>query len=118
MHVLIVDDDPMVAESCRRILGAEEIRVTVAGSVAEAKAALASDDSFDLMLTDIKMPKSDGFQLVEMVREKYPDLRILIMTGYLTPETTRRGRTIGAYGFVEKPFTPDELIAAVQNAGK
>ena len=115
MRVLIVDDDPMVVESCRRILVAEGIELTVAGSADYAESILIAEAPFDLMLTDIKMPKQDGFHLIAQARGAHPDLRVLMMTGYLTPETVKRGRQCGANGFIAKPFTPDELVAAVRN---
>ena len=57
MRILIVDDDPMVVESCRRILSAEGHHLTVAENAESAESILASEASVDLMLTDIKMPK-------------------------------------------------------------
>ncbi len=118
MRVLIVDDDPMVVESCRRILVAEGIELTVAGSADYAESILIAEAPFDLMLTDIKMPKQDGFHLIARARAAHPDLRVLMMTGYLTPETVERGRQCGANGFIAKPFTPDELVTAVWNTVK
>jgi DNA-binding response OmpR family regulator len=118
MRVLIVDDDPIVAESCRRILSAEGIHPTVAGNAERAETILASEDSFDLMLTDIKMPKRDGFDLAVRTKAAYPRLPVLMMTGYLTPETVERGRLSGVDGFIAKPFTPDELVTAVRNTVK
>ena len=115
MRVLIVDDDPAVAESCRRILAAKGMHPTVATNALSAEAVLASGDAFDLMLTDIKMPKRDGFHLIARARAAYPDLRVLMMTGYLVPETREQGRRAGVNGFIAKPFTPGELLAAVRN---
>jgi DNA-binding response OmpR family regulator len=118
MRVLIVDDDPMVAQSCRRILAAEGIHLTVAGNAERAETLLASGDAYDLMLTDIKMPKRDGFDLTVRTKAAYPEMPVLMMTGYLTPETMERGRRSGVDGFIAKPFTPDELVAAVRNTVK
>lgn len=115
MRILIVDDDPVVVESCRRILAAEEMSLTVAENAQVAKSILASGAIFDLMITDIKMPKINGFQLIAQAKEIYPGLKVLMMTGYLTPETVNQGRESGAEGFIAKPFTPDELVAAVNN---
>lgn len=118
MHVLIVDDDPIVVESCRRILAAEGFHLTIAGNAESAISILASDASVDMILTDIKMPKQDGFQLIAYTSAAHPDLPVLMMTGYLTPETVERGRQSGADGFIAKPFTPDELVTAVRNTVK
>ena len=113
MHVLIVDDDPIVAESCRRILTAEGIHPIVAGDAEKAVAILASGTPVDLMITDIKMPKQDGFHLVARAKQVNGGIPVLIITGYLTPETVQRGRQSGGDGFLAKPFTPSELVTAV-----
>ncbi len=118
MHVLIVDDDPIVVESCRRILAAEGFQLSIAGNAESATSILESDASVDLILTDIKMPNQDGFQLIAYTSAAHPDLPVLMMTGYLTPETVERGRQSGADGFIAKPFTPDELVTAVRNTVK
>lgn len=113
MRVLIVDDDPIVAESCRRILAAEGFHPIVAGDAERAMSILASGTPLDLMLTDIKMPKQDGFHLVARAKQVNAGIPVLMMTGYLTPETVQRGRQSGANGFLAKPFTPSELVTAV-----
>lgn len=109
MKVLIVDDDAIVVESCRRILHAVSIETRTAGTVEEAKSILQAD-KFDAMLTDIKMPKEDGFNLISWTKEHIPGMGILMMTGYLTPDTENKGVRSGADTFIAKPFTPDELI--------
>ncbi len=115
MKILIVDDEPIVIESCRRILEAEGISVRRAGNALQAKEILHQGESFDLILTDIKMPGQDGFQLISQIRKARPGIPILMMTGYLTPETVEKGRSGGAEGFIAKPFTPEELLRAVEN---
>ncbi|MEZ4524662.1 MAG: response regulator [Desulfobacterales bacterium] len=115
MKILIVDDEPIVIESCRRILEAEGISVRRAGNALQAKEILHQGESFDLILTDIKMPGQDGFQLISQIRNARPGIPILMMTGYLTPETIAKGRSGGAEGFIAKPFTPEELLRAVEN---
>jgi DNA-binding NtrC family response regulator len=113
MRILIVDDDAMVVESCRRILKEEGISIRMAGNTREARELLEKGERFELMLTDIKMPKQDGFQLVSQVKKKWPDMAILMMTGYLTQETIERGSQGGVEGFIAKPFTPEELVNAI-----
>lgn len=115
MNILIVDDDPIVVESCRRILEPEGITVCKAGNATQAMEILDQGKTFDLILTDIKMPGKDGFQLLAHIRNTVPAMPILMMTGYLTPETVEKGRSGGAEGFIAKPFTPEELIKAVED---
>lgn len=116
MRILIVDDDAIVLESCRRILEAEGISVRAAENATKAQAVLETEPPFELILTDIKMPGKDGFQLIRLAKERFPEMAVLMMTGYLIPETIRKGTERGADGFIAKPFTPEELIASVHEA--
>ena len=115
MKILIVDDDFIVIECCRRILEPEGIKIRKAGNAVQAMEIVAEGENFDLMLTDIKMPGQDGFQLISRIRNTAPAMPILMMTGYLTPETVEKGRSGGAEGFIAKPFTPEELLRAIED---
>jgi two-component system response regulator HydG len=68
------------------------------------------DEKFDLLLVDVKMPKHDGMYLMQNVKEQWPDIPIIVMSGYTTPATINDGVKMGAAAFIAKPFTPDELI--------
>jgi len=114
MKILIVDDDPIVVQSCCRILDAEGFDIHCAGSVEAGEKILAEQD-FDLMLTDIKMPGRDGFDMIQRAKNIRPDISILVMTGYLMPETIDEGRRFGVKNYISKPFTPAELVLAIQN---
>lgn len=115
MKILIVDDDPIVIQSCCRILEAEAIEVHIASTVEMGEEILV-EKNYDLMLTDIKMPGKDGFEMIQRAREIRPDMPVLIMTGYLTSETVEKSRRFGVNNYIAKPFTPEELIASVRNA--
>lgn len=116
MRILIVDDDRIVLESCRRILEAEGITAHTAENAETARAVLETEGPFDVIMTDIKMPGSDGFELIRPIRKTYPEMAILMMTGYLIPETIRKGTESGADLLIAKPFTPEELLASVHDA--
>ncbi len=113
MKVLVVDDDPVVVLSCRRVLEAEGMEVHAATSVAAGEAMLAAE-RFELLLTDIKMPGRNGFAMMMQARKIHPNMPILIMTGYMTPETIEQGRRCGAENYIAKPFTPDELMKNIR----
>mgnify|MGYP001056447604 CR=1 FL=1 len=112
MKILVVDDDAMVLESCRRVLAAAGCRVVTAPHAAAALAHLAQEP-FDRLLTDVKMPGEDGLDLLARVRRDWPGLPVVVMTGFLTPETEAAGRGGGAAGVLAKPFTPEELLAGL-----
>ena len=69
-----------------------------------------------LLLVDVIMPEFDGLYLIGSVRRADPALPILVMSGYPTPETIASGQQMGATHFIAKPFTPEELSAAVARA--
>lgn len=113
MRILIVDDDAIVVHSCRRILEAEGMDIQSADTVAAGLSILAAE-KIDMMITDIKMPGQDGFEMIKRARKIRPEMPILMMTGYLTAETIEAGRRAGADNCIAKPFTPEELIQAVK----
>lgn len=114
-QILVVDDDPVVLASCQRILESEGYATCLTSSVQEALQTL-EEKKFDLLLVDVIMPEYDGMYLIGNVREKRQGLPILVMSGYPTPETISSGRQLGATRFIAKPFTPEELIQAVEKA--
>jgi DNA-binding NtrC family response regulator len=116
-RILVVDDDAIVLNSCRRVLEADRFEVTLARNAGEAIEKLESSGIFDMMIMDVKMPEADGVYLLEKISERwpldrYPQLPVLVMTGYPTPETMRDLIDRGAREFISKPFTPDELLEA------
>jgi DNA-binding NtrC family response regulator len=113
VRILVVDDDSIVLESCKRIFESADIDAVLVGSAKEALDILSRQE-FDLMLVDVIMPEYDGILLMGTVREQKPDMPIIVMTGYSTPEVMTRGRHAGATYFIAKPFDPDELIEAVR----
>lgn len=113
MRVLVVDDDPIVLASCKRVLEAEGFSVVAVTSVDQAiEEAVAQ--GFDLIITDIKMPDRDGLQLMKKVSEWRKRTPVIAMSGYPTPESVQSSLTSGASVFLPKPFTPEELIAALR----
>jgi DNA-binding NtrC family response regulator len=117
VKILVVDDDAIVIKSCRRILEAEGFEVSSVPSADKALEALKSYD-FDLLLIDVKMPKHDGMYLMREIKKNWPEIPIIIMSGYPTPETIAEVLKLGATLFIPKPFKPDELVKSVRQALK
>jgi len=113
MKILVVDDDAIVVKSCRRILEAEGFNVTTVPSADEALEKIKYYD-FDLLLMDVKMPKHDGIFLMREIKKNWPDIPIIVMSGYPTPETIADVVKLGATQFIPKPFRPDELVKSVR----
>ena len=112
MRILVVDDEAIVLDSCRRVLEADGFEVLLAPSVEEALKTI--DDLTQtgplLLLIDVKMPVHDGMYLMKKVKEKCPQLPVIVMSGYPTAETIQTAEQLGAVTFIAKPFTPDELL--------
>ena len=113
MNIVVVDDDKIVLQSCKRIFEAEGFRVSLSSNTGEAIEILEKDN-FHLLLVDVIMPEYDGIYLIEQVHKRLPDLPIIVMSGYPTQNTVSEGLRKGANHFIAKPFTPDELLEAAQ----
>jgi len=116
VKILIVDDDPLVLESCRRILEKEDCQVILVSGTDQALDVLAGTSGVDLVITDLKMPGRDGVFLVEEIQKKYAGMPVLIMTGYLMNKVKEMAGERGPRWVMAKPFTPDELVQGIRNA--
>jgi DNA-binding NtrC family response regulator len=114
-RILIVDDSPETLEMLERNLRSEGYDVFTAPSVAEAIKIL-DDTVTDLVITDYKMPRSSGMDLIRYVRENLKNTEVMMITGYATVEGAVEAIKTGAEEYVTKPFTDEELFSAVQRA--
>ena len=115
VKILIVDDEQVVLDSCRKVLAAEGFEVFLASSAVEALEAMKTDE-FSLLLVDVKMPEHDGMYLIRELNEHWLGTPVMVMSGYHTAQTIEEAKQRGAVSFIYKPFTPDELIDSVRNA--
>ncbi len=113
-RILVVDDEPGMREGCRWVLSAEGYEVDLACDGKEGLAKLAG--GYEVALIDLKMPGIDGLDLLRAAREQAPDMVCIVITGYATLETAVEATKRGAYEFISKPFTPDELTCSVRRA--
>ena len=113
--ILVVDDEDIVRTSCSRALVPEGYEVTPAKNGLEGL-KLISENKFDLVLTDLKMPDMDGIEVLRRIKEGWPEIEVIIITGYQTVDTAVKSIKLGAFDYIEKPFTPDALVAAVSKA--
>jgi len=113
--ILVVDDAPETLEVLRRNLESEGYRVFTAPGVAEALAVLETNP-IDLVITDYKMPKVSGLDLVRHIRENLKDTEVVMITGYASIEGAIQAIKTGAEEYLAKPFTDEELFRAVRRA--
>jgi CheY-like chemotaxis protein len=107
-RVLVVDDDPGVLSFVETVLVGDGFEAVAVAGGAEALRAL-DRSAFDLLLTDIRMPEMDGFELVKRARQTHPDLRVLYMSGYTSEHPIDWARD----DFVSKPFRPRQLLGCI-----
>ncbi len=111
-NILIVDDDINILELLQRHLHAMGYHTYKAISVKEAVAILR-DTEIDLLITDLKMPEVDGFQLIQFVSEHYPNMPKLVVTGYPSVQDALSAIKSGVVDYLVKPFTKEELKKSV-----
>ena len=108
--LLLLDDDEQMLELYQELLQnlPSQPEVTVSSTGAQAIALLESEP-FTLLITDLRMPKMDGLQVLAIVRRKYPQLRIIVLTGVLDEEYRSRAYALGVDLFWQKPSSSEEF---------
>jgi len=114
--ILTVDDSPSMRMLLRHTLTEHGHAVHEAEDGVAALEWLAANNQPDLMITDINMPRMDGFGLVEAVRAKgcHKEMPILVLTTESSEEKKARAKQAGATGWIVKPFDPDKLASAIR----
>ncbi len=113
--VLVIDDEDIVRTSCSRTLAPAGFEVRLARNGVEGLKIL-EEGPFDLVLTDLKMPDMDGIEVLVKIKENWPDVEVIIMTGYGTVKTAVKAMKMGVFDYIEKPFSPADLVALVRKA--
>ncbi len=111
IRILVLDDDAVACEFLQEALSREGYKVD---SYTSGKEALNKDLSqYDLLMSDIRMPDIDGLQFLRLVREKWSELPVILMTAYGSLETTMEALRLGAWDYISKPFSPEAIRAMV-----
>lgn len=113
--ILVVDDEETVCRSIKKILSRKGYEVDNALNVEDAVKKI-NQTSFDLVITDLMMPKTNGIELMQIIRDHYPELEVIMITGYASIESAVKATKLGASSYLPKPFTPDELAEATKKA--
>jgi len=116
IRVLLVDDHEVVRRGVGDLLGAEsDIEVVAqAGSVAETRAALATDVEIDVAVVDVRLPDGDGIDLCREVRQQRPTTQVLVLTAYEDDDALLDAHAAGAHGYLLKQVRGTDLIRAVR----
>jgi len=110
--ILVVDDDPVVLGFVRRTLAEDDLQVLLSDNSVDALDKAATE-KVDLLLTDVMMPEMNGIELARIMHQRYPDMRIIFMTGYMCPQLSSDSFHDKA-PCLKKPFTPRELRSVLQ----
>lgn len=115
MHILVVDDEPAERETLQRGLRVKGHSVSAAASGQEALQFLAKSRIVpDMVITDYLMPDMDGIKLLKVVRRKYGQLPVMLVTAYGSNSVLTEALQNGCNGFLEKSFTPTQLYAEIE----
>ncbi|HQN18925.1 MAG TPA: response regulator [Syntrophobacteraceae bacterium] len=115
IKVLIVDDDQICREILADALVALGIEAALAGDGIEGLEKLARDP-FDILITDLNMPRMDGLTLLQEARQHYPHILTIVITGYGTLQSAIEAIRAGTYDYIQKPFKIEEIQIVTRNA--
>jgi len=113
VKILVVDDEPVICKSCVEILSEYNIETLQSSRIALEKIRV---EFFDLIIIDLKMPGINGFELLKLIKKINPEVIVIIITAYSTIESVVETMRFGAFDYLPKPFTPDELSIKVEKA--
>ncbi|MFQ6759178.1 MAG: sigma-54-dependent Fis family transcriptional regulator [Deltaproteobacteria bacterium] len=114
-RILVVDDEEIALNNLKHVLKKEGYEVTASQSGPRAL-YLLEENMFDLVLTDLKMEKVGGMQILKRTRELYPDTEVIMITGYATVDSAIEAMKGGAYHYIAKPYKLDEVRKVVREA--
>ncbi len=115
VNILVIDDEQDIREGCERILSRMECEVVTASDGTKGLDILETQD-INIVLSDIKMPGISGLEVLSTISEKYKSVMVIMITGFSTVETAIEAMKKGAYDFISKPFSPDQLRIVVKRA--
>jgi PAS domain S-box-containing protein len=113
--ILVIDDEERIREGCRKVLCKEGFDVETASS-GEIGLRMIEEKYYDIVLLDLMMPNLSGFDVLSQVKYLHPDAVIIVISGYATIEYSIKAMKNGAFDFIPKPFTPDQLRVLVTKA--
>lgn len=113
--VIVIDDEKAICEGCRLVLGDRGYTVVYCHTGGEGLNKIQNEDC-DALLLDIKLPDTDGMQILASVRQTHPLMPVIVMTGYASVQSAVAAMKYGAFDYLCKPFAEDELAHAVAKA--
>lgn len=117
LRIMVIDDENIVG---KRLKPALEKTGDIVETFIDGEKALArfNEEPFDVVVTDIRMEKIDGIEILEQILEKSSRTKVIMITGYATVETAREALVKGAFDFIAKPFKPEDLRTIIKRAAE
>ena len=116
-NILIIEDDAAFCQMLQKFLSKQGYEVQSSFTAPDAKLKCQTTN-FDLVLTDLRLPDYDGIQLLVDIKTSSPATVVIVMTGYAEVSTAVRAMKKGAFDYISKPFTPDEILEVISKALK
>src|SRR5271155_73472 len=108
-RILVADDQEMMRDSLAATLARDGHEVIAAGDGPAAVGRLSAQGRFDLLITDLKMPKMTGIELLAEAKRLRPEMPVVLMTAFATVATAVEAMKLGAYDYIQKPFDGEEI---------
>ncbi len=113
--ILIIEDDTAFCQMLQKFLTRHQFDTSTCHSIHDAQTHLEAS-FFDLILSDVRFPKGDGIALLTSIKEKCPETQVILMTGYAEVSSAVSAIKKGAFDYVSKPFTPEDILAVIKKA--
>ncbi|MFH1930457.1 MAG: response regulator [Pseudomonadota bacterium] len=114
ISILVIDDEPMILRVLHGILADEGYKVFVAKSGLKGLDILKKKN-IDIVLLDVWMPEMGGLEALIKIKERHPDIKVVLMSGYGTKETAAKALQLGASDFITKPMSLESLLDSIQD---
>lgn len=117
-NVFLVDDEPFIIEGMRALVPWEDYGLKVVGEASNGSEAIKKLETchVDILLTDIMMPIMDGLELISTLKERHPNTKYIVLSGYEEFEYVKKGMKLGIENYLLKPVNEQELISTLENS--
>lgn len=115
-RILVIDDEEIICNLLKDTLTDEGYQVETVTDSKEGLEKILRGEPFDILITDIRMPKKDGMQILKEAKSRMPDMIVIIITGYPSIETIREASEYNAFDYITKPLDPDEVNDCIKRS--
>jgi DNA-binding NtrC family response regulator len=114
--VLLVDDEAPFVQTMKKRLARRDLSIVTAYGGCEAMEVLQKENPVDVVILDVKMPGMDGMDTLRQIKLEYPEVEVILLTGHATMEAAIEGMKLGAFDYVMKPCSIEDVLVKVREA--